>query len=114
MDEIKDIVAYVDGGLNIMAASALSSCSEESFDFGGQNMDYFYGESLGLNKVSGDSIQRFATKVESYVYHYPDERANPYYLEIVDNIKAAAQASGITITITIDTEWEGETEIKFN
>lgn len=97
----------------LFATSALSSCSKDAIGAPVQDMEYFYGESLGLKSVAGDSIQRFATKVETYVYKYPKERKNPYYPEIVDNIKSAAQAGNIVITITINTEWEGEIEINY-
>ena len=97
----------------LVAALALSSCSKESFGSQIEDMEYFYNESCGLTRVAGDSIQRFATKVETYVVHYPEEKYNPYYPEIVDNIKSAAKAGNLVITITIETEWEGEVEIKY-
>lgn len=97
----------------LFATSALSSCSKDAIGAPVQDMEYFYGESLGLKSVAGDSIQRFATKVETYVYKYPEERKNPYYPEIVDNIKSAALAGNLVITITIETEWEGEIEIHY-
>jgi hypothetical protein len=97
----------------LFAASALSACSKEVLGAPIEDMEYFYGESLGLKSVAGDSIQRFATKVETYVYKNPEERKNPYYPEIVDNIKDAAQAGNIVITITIETEWEGVIEISY-
>ena len=97
----------------LFATSALSSCSKESFGSQIENMESFYGESLGLKAVAGDSIKRFATKVETYVYKYPEERKNPYYPEIVENIKSAAKAGNLIITITIETEWEGEIIIRY-
>lgn len=97
----------------LFAASALSSCSKDAIGAPIEDMEYFYGESLGLKSVAGDSIQRFATKVETYVYKYPEERKNPYYPEIVDNIKSAAQAGNIVITITIETEWVGVIEMHY-
>ena len=97
----------------LFAASALSACSKEVLGAPIEDMEYFYGESLGLKSVAGDSIQRFATKVETYVYKNPEERKNPYYPEIVDNIKDAAQAGNIVITITIETEWVGVIEIHY-
>lgn len=97
----------------LFATSALSSCSKDAIGAPVQDMEYFYGESLGLKSVAGDSILRFATKVETYVYKYPEERKNPYYPEIVDNINDAAKLCGLTLHITIDAEWEGEIIINF-
>ena len=97
----------------LFATSALSSCSKDAIGAPVQDMEYFYGESLGLKSVAGDSIQRFATKVETYVYKYPEERKNPYYPEIVDNINDAAKLCGLTIHITLNPEWKGEIEINY-
>ena len=97
----------------LVAASALSSCSKEPFGSQIEDMEYFYNESCGLTRVAGDSIQRFATKVETYVVHYPEEKYNPYYPEIVDNIKSAAKLCNITIVISIDPEWEGEIVVNY-
>ena len=71
-------------------------------------MEYFYHESCGLIKVTGDSIQRFATKVDTYVARYPETKADPYFPDIVDNIKDAAKFCGLTITFSFDLDWEKE------
>ena len=71
-------------------------------------MEYFYYESCGLTKVEGDSIIRFATKVDIYVTHYPETKTDPYYPEIVDNIKEAAKLCGLIVNIDMNPEWEGE------
>lgn len=97
----------------LFATSALSACSKEPIGSQIENMESFYGESLGLKAVGGDSIKRFATKVETYVYKYPEERKTPYYPEIVENIKSAAKAGNLIITITIETEWEGVIVINY-
>ena len=97
----------------LVAALALSSCSKESFGSQIEDMEYFYNESCSLTRVAGDSIQRFATKVETYVVHYPEEKYNPYYPEIVDNIQSAAKLCNITIVISIDPEWEGEIVVNY-
>ena len=96
-----------------VAVTALSSCQKEAFGSNIENMEYFYNESRGLTRVAGDSIQRFATKVETYVCKYPEERYNPYYPEIVDNIEKAAKAGNLSIVVTINTDWEGEIVINY-
>ena len=60
-------------------------------------MEYFCYESCGLTKVEGDSIIRFATKVDTYVTYYPETKSDPYYPEIVDNIKEAAKLCGLIV-----------------
>lgn len=90
----------------IFAASAFSSCSKELIDAPVENMEYFYYESCGLTKVEGDSIIRFATKVDTYVTHYPETKADPYYPEIVDIINDAAKLCGLTLYFSYP-EWEG-------
>lgn len=92
-----------------MLSAILVSCEAEHVSA----MRLFYDESVNLPNATVDSIKRFATKVETYVYKFPEERKSPYYPEIVDNIKAAAQAGNLVITITIETEWEGEIDINF-
>ena len=42
-----------------------------------------------------------------------EEKANPLYPEIRNNITQAAQAGGIKLKITIDTSWVGDTTIYF-
>ena len=42
-----------------------------------------------------------------------EEKANPLYPEIRNNITQAAQAGGIKLIITIDTSWVGDTTIYF-
>jgi hypothetical protein len=59
------------------------------------------------------SIHRFATKIEKYVMKNHEEKANPLYPEIRNNITQAAQAGGIKLIITIDTSWVGDTTIYF-
>lgn len=97
----------------LFAASALSACSKEAFGAPIEDMESFYNESRGLTKVSPDSIQRFATKVENYVTYYPETKSDPYYPEIVDNINDAAKLCGLTIHITLNPEWEGEIEYNY-
>lgn len=43
----------------------------------------------------------------------PEEKANPLYQEVRNNITKAAQAGGIKLIITIDTSWAGDTTIYF-
>ena len=97
----------------LFATSALSSCSKDAIGAPIEDMEYFYNESRGLTKVSPDSIQRFATKVENYVTYYPETKSDPYYPEIVDNINDAAKLCGLTIHLTLNPEWEGEIIINF-
>jgi hypothetical protein len=76
-------------------------------------MEYFYNESRGLTKVSPDSIQRFATKVENYASHNPTVQSDPLWTEIIENIQSAAHGANITFHITINTAWDGEIEYYF-
>jgi len=94
----------------LFAASALSACSKEVLGAPIEDMEYFYGESLGLKSVAGDSIQRFATKVDYYVYCYPETKDDPYYEDIISNIEEASKLGGFSIVIYFDPTWEGETE----
>ena len=96
-----------------IAVTALSSCSGDSDAPVLDVMRNYYKESCGLRQVPGDSIQRFATKVVTYVNHYPEEKSSPYYPDIVANIKDAARAGNITIVITINTDWDRDTTIYF-
>lgn len=93
-----------------LAASVFSACSKEVIDAHEENMEYFYYESCGLTKVEGDSIMRFATKVDTYVTLYPETKSAPYYPEIVDNIKEAAKLFGLIMYFT-EPEWEGKEDI---
>ena len=95
------------------ALSFVTSCDKEDLSCV-EDMEAFYDESFGLKLVSGDSIKRFATKVETYVIKNPAEKSNPLYSEIKENIKAATKAGGISFVITINYEWEGDTTIYFN
>jgi len=94
-----------------LAASVFSACSKEVVEAPIENMEYFYYESCGLTKVEGDSIIRFATKVDTYVTHYPETKSDPYYPEIVDNINEAAKICGIIVHINLNLDWEGNEEI---
>jgi hypothetical protein len=74
----------------------------------------YYDESTQLPTTNYHvSIHRFATKIEKYVMKNREEKANPLYLEIRNNITQAAQAGGIKLVITIDTSWAGDTTIYF-
>lgn len=44
----------------------------------------------------------------------PEEKANPLYQEVRNNITKAAQDGGIKLIITIDTSWAGDTTIISN
>ncbi len=97
----------------LFAASVFSSCDKEMLDFPPGDMESFYIESCGLTKVASDSVQRFATKIDHYVYCYPESKDDPYYEDIVDNIQEAAKHYGLTITLYFDFEWEGEIEYHY-
>ena len=96
-----------------MASLCFTACDKDSLPPSIDNMESYYIESCNLRKVEGDSIQRFATKVVTYVNHFPEEKSSPYYPDIVANIKDAARAGNITIVVTINTDWEGEQRISF-
>ncbi len=92
----------------ILFATALPlfyGCEKDVVDY----MADYYQESLGLKNVSIDSVQTFSNKVENYVSINPEEKANPLYPKIVNNIKSAM----VTITITIDGEWGDSIKIEY-
>lgn len=97
----------------LFAASALSACNKEMLDFPPGDMESFYIESCGLTKVASDSVQRFATKVDHYVYCYPETKDDPYYEDIISNIEEASKLGGFSIVIYFDPTWEGETEYNY-
>ncbi len=88
-------------------------CNQDSFQ-SPREVEYLYAESSALSKVTPDSIQRFATKVEIYANNNPAIQSDPLWREIIENIQSAALGANLTIRITLDTEWEGETTIYFN
>ncbi len=97
--------------ITFAALSFASSCSKDTRDC--NVMLNYYDESTHLPAATDDSIRSFATKVEIYVMKNPEEKANPLYPEIRNNITKAAQAGGIKLIITIDTSWAGDTTIYF-
>ena len=72
-----------------------------------------HAESSRLASVPADSIQRFATKVETYAQNHPQAQVDPLWPEIIENIKSAAHGASIHFVITINTEWDGEIEYNF-
>ena len=72
-------------------------------------MENLYHESMGLPNVTLDSVKSFSAKVNNYVTQYPDEKSNPLYPLIIDNIKSAQ----LKITIIIDDKWKDSTYIYF-
>ncbi len=83
----------------------MTACEKEIVS----NIEAYYTESMGLQNVSLDSVKTFSNKVENYVAEYPDEKENPLYPKIQNNIKSAS----IRITLSVDTTWDGETHINF-
>jgi hypothetical protein len=59
------------------AASVFSSRNKEVIGLPTGDIEGFYIELSGLTKVAGDSVQRFATEVDTYVACYPASRSNP-------------------------------------
>ena len=113
MTTLKSLYTLQIVAMAFAALSFMASCNKEDMVYA-KDMEAFYDESFGLKLVSGDSIKRFATKVETYVIKNPAEKSNPLYSEIKENIKAATKAGGISFVITINYEWEGDTTIYFN
>ena len=111
-NKVKSLYALPIAAISFAAISLASSCSKDELELIG-DMERFYDESTGLKLVAGDSIERFATKVESYVIKNPDDKNHPLYPAIKENIKDAAKTVGITLVITINTEWERDTTIYF-
>lgn len=101
------IVAFTFASLSF----ASSCCKTDDRDF--SVMLNYYEESTHLPAATTDSIHRFATKVETYVIKNPEEKANPLYPAIKQNITQAAKSGGLNIVITINTAWEGDTTIYF-
>ena len=89
-----------------------AGCSQESLQ-STTDMELLHAESRALGSVSPDSIQRFATKVETYASQNPASQADPLWPEIIENIKSAAHGASIHFVITINTEWDGEIEYYF-
>ena len=89
-----------------------AGCSQESLQ-STTEMELLHAESSALGSVSPDSIQRFATKVETYASQNPASQADPLWPEIIENIKSAAHGANITLHITINTAWGGEIEYYF-
>ena len=89
-----------------------AGCSQESLQ-STTEMELLHAESSRLANVSADSIQRFATKVETYASHNPTAQTDPLWTEIIENIHSAATGASIHFVITINTEWDGEIEYNF-
>jgi hypothetical protein len=89
-----------------------AGCSQESLQ-STTEMEQLHAESSRLSSVPADSIQRFATKVETYAQNHPQAHADPLWPEIIENIKSAAHGANITLHITINTAWDGEIEYYF-
>ena len=77
------------------------SCQKEAFRY--PEMQAYYAESCLLPVATGDSITRFAHKVDSFVADYPDAKADPLYPGIRENI----QKVWFRFTVTVDTAWAG-------
>ena len=111
-NKVKSLYALPVAAFAFASLSMASSCSKEDLE-SLDTMQHYYNESEVLTRASGDSIERFATKVETYVIKNPDEKFNPLYPAIKENIKDAAKTVGITLVISINTEWAGDTTIYF-
>lgn len=79
----------------LFAASVFASCSKEIIYTLIEDMECFYIESSGLNEVAGDSIQRFATKVETYETSCTETKADPYYPDIISGLLTRLQIDNI-------------------
>lgn len=88
------------------------SCSQDALQ-SSPEMELLHAESSRLANVSADSIQRFATKVETYASHNPTAQTDPLWTEIIENIHSAATGASIHFVITINTDWDGEIEYYF-
>ncbi len=108
----KSLLALPIVAITFAALSFASSCSNTD-ELNDNVMLIYYNESTHLPAATTDSIHRFATKVETYVIKNPEEKANPLYPAIKQNITHAAKLGGISIVITIDTAWDGDTTIYF-
>ena len=89
-----------------------AGCSQEPLQ-STTEMELLHAESSALGSVSPDSIQRFATKVETYASQNPAFQADPLWSEIIENIKSAAHGANINFHITINTAWDGVIEYYF-
>ena len=111
-NKVKSLYALPVAAIVFASLSMATSCSKDDLE-SQDTMQRYFNESGVLTRASGDSIERFATKVETYVIKNPDEKFNPLYPAIKENIKDAAKTVGITLVITINTEWERDTTIYF-
>ena len=89
-------------------AIALPSCEKAAAD-SFPIMESFYSESMTLQSVSADSVNRFSGKVKGYVSVNPKAKTHKKYQLIMDNIKNAI----LHISIEIHDEWEGDTTVTF-
>ncbi len=83
----------------------MTACEKEIVS----KLEAYYTESMCLQSVTIDSVKTFSNKVENYVAENPEEKGNPLYPKIQDNISSAM----IRITLECDTTWNGETLINF-
>ena len=88
-------------------AIALPSCEKAADSF--PIMESFYSESMTLQSVSADSVNRFSDKVNGYVSVNPKAKNHEKYQLIMDNIKDAI----LHISLVIHDEWEGDTTVTF-
>ena len=80
----------------IISACLVMSCEQEAENqVSTPQMVKFYQESLSLETVAADSVQRFANKVENYVLTTPAAKNDPLYPDIMQNIRTAS----ISITV---------------
>lgn len=80
----------------IISACLVISCEQEvENQVSTPKMVAFYQESLSLETVAADSVQRFATKVDGYVTATPSAVSDPLYPDIMQNIRTAS----ISITV---------------
>lgn len=89
-------------------AIALPSCEKATAD-SFPIMESFFSESMTLQSVSVDSINRFSDKVNAFVTVNPKAKTHEKYQLIMDNIKAAI----LHISIEIQDKWEGDTTVTF-
>ena len=77
----------------------------EKMEIESSEMDSYYQESLGLKRVSQDSVMRFKDKLDQYVSANPDAKNHEKYILIRDNIQNALTR------IIIDDKWDGDSTV---
>ena len=84
-----------------------ASCEKEVTRY--PEIQAYHVESLNLYAASADSVGNFSQKVQGFVVRHPDDKEDPLYPEIQQNIKQNL----LRLNIIINDEWGGETHLTY-